>query len=84
MIPFRRVFESPTLFMQIAVAVAFSFVVSLRLSHRVRQWCCRCLFEPISSYAKARLLFDHQYSYREWNIVGQSVRIAASQRFPAE
>jgi len=22
-------------------------------------------------YAKARLLFDHPHSYREWNIVGQ-------------
>jgi hypothetical protein len=22
-------------------------------------------------YAKARLLFDHAHSYREWNIVGQ-------------
>ena len=22
-------------------------------------------------YAKARLLFDHSHSYREWNIVGQ-------------
>jgi hypothetical protein len=23
-------------------------------------------------YAKARLLFDHPHSYREWNLVGQS------------
>ena len=23
------------------------------------------------SYGKARLLFDHPHSYREWNIVGQ-------------
>jgi hypothetical protein len=26
---------------------------------------------PTLCYAKARLLFDHPHSYREWNIVGQ-------------